>query len=172
MSKSRRALKSNESSEPGLVRSLEMKDYPAFLGLCEHLDETHRILLPHVFVAPKTIPHTEEIFASWLKDSSVGVFGYEFSGNLVGFVYAFLQDLGKIAVYRKRKIALIDMLSVDPSQQNQGVGKALIDYTAQWAKQAHAEEAWVSVWSANRNAADFYRHVGFETITQKMAMKL
>lgn len=56
----------------------------------------------------------------------------------------------------------VERIYVDAAYQNQRIGRKLIDFAQQIAKDAGMESLWLSVWEHNEKAARFYERNGFE----------
>ncbi len=154
------------------IRHMTQSDYGEFNQLCASLDKLHQELLPRIFQEPTQPARTIVQFRLWLDDPKIGFFGFEKSGNLIGFVYAYFQDFSKNPFYRDRKVVLLDMLVVDSNYQRQGIGKALAEHIVSWAKQNEAEDLWVTVWSANEKAVEFYSTLGFLPSFSRLSLNL
>ncbi len=61
--------------------------------------------------------------------------------------------------------ALIEELVVDEKARGRGVGRALIQAALDWARSQGCSEVEVSTEQDNTDAQNFYRRLGFESVT-------
>lgn len=121
-----------------------------------------------VFLADKD--HDDDLDLGWpfskkgityYKELASGKWGHcliAFSGKeVVGYVALAKKDFG----YRKSKYVEIENMGVDPKYRSQGIGTKLIDAASKWAKRAGATKLWVSAYSQNTKALNFYKKNGF-----------
>jgi ribosomal protein S18 acetylase RimI-like enzyme len=62
----------------------------------------------------------------------------------------------------------ISLLAVSPKSQGLGVGKILIGYAENWAKDLGCRLLHLEVFANNQNAKGFYQHLGFQPETIHM----
>ena len=58
----------------------------------------------------------------------------------------------------------IERVYVKKEFKGQGIGKQLMDYAFKLAKDSGKEYLWLGVWEKNKDAIEFYKHIGF-TVT-------
>ena len=61
-----------------------------------------------------------------------------------------------------KKVVEIERFYVDKSLHGQQLGRKLMDFCTNWAKENGFETIWLGVWENNLNAIQFYKKMGFE----------
>lgn len=61
-----------------------------------------------------------------------------------------------------KKVVEIERFYVDKSLHGQQLGRKLMDFCTNWAKENNFESIWLGVWENNHNAMQFYKKMGFE----------
>ena len=66
----------------------------------------------------------------------------------------------------------IDDLCVDKNYRHKGVGTSLFEHVKKYAKEEVIKRIELSVWDFNKNAKDFYEHLGMKTRTRRMELEI
>ena len=125
-----------------------------------------------------------------------GVFQPGFSEELRNYVYAAFRDPQKrIVVCEKdgricafavlmhtvkpesvhslaRRFLEINELGVDEACRRQGIGRAMIDFIRDYAKQQGFDRMELNMWEFNEAALKFYEAVGFSTYRRYLEMDI
>lgn len=145
-----------------ILRPLTLDDYAAYLERVEELDAFHREALPDFFRACEGEPaRSVEYLQAQLGDPDVLLLGAWVDGELAGFAHALLRVIEQRWITVGRREVIIDNLAVCPRWQRRGIGAALVDAVAEWARQRGAQRLELDVWEANAGALSFYEDVGF-----------
>jgi ribosomal protein S18 acetylase RimI-like enzyme len=88
-------------------------------------------------------------------------------GALVGYAQAGPVDMQ--VAHAQHDLELY-RLYVSAEMKGAGVAQALMREVLAWAKQAHGEALWLSVWENNRRAQAFYKSYGFEHVGEHKFM--
>ncbi|HLT37868.1 MAG TPA: GNAT family N-acetyltransferase [Enhygromyxa sp.] len=156
-----------------VLRPLGQADYAAYLDRIAELDALHREALPDIFRAPDDEPlRTVEYFEAQLADPSVLLLGAWIDDELAGFAHAISREVEQRWIRVGRRYVVIDNIAVGPRWQRRGLGAALVDAIAEWARQRGAQQLELDVWEANRGAAQFYEDIGFEVQRRHFARRL
>ncbi|KIG15093.1 acetyltransferase, GNAT family protein [Enhygromyxa salina] len=155
------------------LRPLSTADYEAYLARVDELDAVHRDALPDVFRAPESgPPRTRAYFEGLLADTDALLIGAWVEGELAGFAHAIVREVPQQGIHVGRRYVLIDNFAVGPRWQRRGLGVALVDAVAGWAKQRDASELELEVWEINAGAMRFYEDLGFEPQRRRLARPL
>ena len=57
--------------------------------------------------------------------------------------------------------AYVELLAVDEAATGRGIGRALIDFAEEWARERHCHEIALDAFATNDGALAFYERVGF-----------
>ena len=90
---------------------------------------------------------------------------------IVGYMIISLKE-GKKNGYKYRKELAIDALGVDKDYRNQGIGKKLLEFIKEYAKDNGCTDLRLTVNEENVNAIHLYKKVGFKVKNIAYSMKL
>jgi GNAT superfamily N-acetyltransferase len=93
-------------------------------------------------------------FATILADSTVLCAVAEVDERVVGYILAFSH----FTFYANGKVAWVEEVTVNPSFRRSGLGRELMNYVEEWAKERNCR----LVALATRRAANFYEALGYE----------
>lgn len=147
-------------------------DIPAIQSLYRELDGHHVDLLPVYFQKVDGDIRTDESIAQWIVSDDKAYFIATVDGAIVGFASVAERTHPAQPMYRKHRYALIDNAVVATDYRGRGIGQALFDAAAEWARRKGIATAQVQVWNANRGAYRFYLRQGFSPITTRMELPL
>jgi ribosomal protein S18 acetylase RimI-like enzyme len=83
-------------------------------------------------------------------------------------LYTFKDD----PIYRPRRFAYIDELSVAKRYRGQGLGRALMDAAHKFVLSQGIDEVELDVWERNAGAIAFYEKLGYAKLRLKMQFVL
>lgn len=66
----------------------------------------------------------------------------------------------------------IDQICVEGSYKGKGIGKALVDYAKQIAKDNNIKRIEMNYWSKNNNSGEFFRSQGFVNYNERLFLSL
>ncbi|MBN1401540.1 MAG: GNAT family N-acetyltransferase, partial [Anaerolineae bacterium] len=90
------------------------------------------------------------------------------SGQLLGFVNAWLRQARDIPILRPRRYVEIENLAVSHAARRQGVGRALMEAVLAWARGQGAQQIELTVWEFNAGARAFYEALGYATASRRL----
>ena len=146
-------------------------DAPVFARLNRHVHQLHLDNAPDSFHEP-THEEATTSFRRQLSEKSAFAFLAIEADEAVGYLLAFVQEREANPFCPERRFLYIEQISVEPDQQGQGVGRALMDAALQLAAQERIEDIEVSTWAFNRKAQAFFESVGFEPRMIRYRMRL
>lgn len=95
-----------------------------------------------------------------LQNADYQCFVVEFGSKIVAFA-KLVKDHNTKGLADK-KVVEIERFYVDKKLHGQQLGRRLMDFCTNWAKENHFETMWLGVWENNPNAIQFYKKMGFE----------
>lgn len=128
----------------------------------------------HVKWRPDIFEHTdsiisEEELASMIDSNSI--FVAKEDDKVLGYVLLSSRE-GKKNGYKYRKELDIDAMGVDEKYRNQGIGRKLLEYVKQYAKDNDYTDLRLTVNEENENARYLYEEVGFKVKNIAYSMKI
>lgn len=102
---------------------------------------------------------TEAILAD-LQNNQNQYFIIELETKIVAFA-KLVKDHSTKGLANK-KVVEIERFYVDKNLHGQQLGRKLMDFCMNWAKENNFETIWLGVWENNQNAMQFYKKMGFE----------
>jgi GNAT superfamily N-acetyltransferase len=148
-----------------VIREARERDYEALCAIIEEVDRMHREALPDRFKAPEG-PARERIYIdNAIRAPDVGLLVAEIEGQVVGFVHLIVKDVPDIPILMRRRYASVDNLAVRRAHRRRGVGRVLMKRAQAWAWANGATSIELTVYAFNRPAQDFYRRLGYETLS-------
>lgn len=88
----------------------------------------------------------------------------ENASTIVGFVYAYSEEKGRLPIHKSRKYLVIDNICINKEERNKGYGEKLLDYVVRIAKELHYSDIMLNVYSFNTYAISLYKKMGFRTL--------
>jgi len=143
------------------IRRAEKRDLPALGRLGAHLVRAHHAFDRERFMAPG--PKVESgygwFLGTQLRARDVAVFVAEQDGEVVGYVYAGVEEKSWMAL---RDVAgFVHDVVVDESARREGVGSKLVEHAAEWLALRGVPR--VMLWTAEKNegAQRLFAKLGF-----------
>lgn len=90
----------------------------------------------------------KNIFIAEINKEAAGYTAITFHKNEITLQYQNAIEIGRLYIYKKF--------------QKNNIGKMLMNYIFSFAEINNADVLWLSVWQKNKNAIEFYLHMGFE----------
>lgn len=154
------------------IRKAQVDDHADLLPLFEQLDRTHRDRLPYLYRAPDGPAREGAYYESLIADPEVGLFVARVDGEPAGLVVVEVRVSRPIPILVPRRYASVNSLIVDAGHRRLGVGRALMARAQRWAREQGASSIELGVWSFNRQAIEFYRALGYQTVHLRMSKPL
>lgn len=152
-----------------LIRKATRSDIPGLHRLLEQVLTVHHLGRPDLFKAGAR-KYTDEELCQLLQEESRPIFAaVDESGNLLGYCFCIFQQHIGHNIMTDVKTLYIDDLCVDETRRGQHVGKALYEYTLDFAKRSGCYNVTLNVWSCNESAMKFYEKMGLKP--QKIGME-
>ena len=102
-------------------------------------------------------------FPEWVRRDSRRIYVAEGDGAIRGFVSA--ERWSTPPIYRDVREIYIDELYVEPAYRRRGLGRALVEEVALWAKSEGAHRLRAGALGANGEGRTFWERVGAEAFT-------
>ena len=90
------------------------------------------------------------------------------AGEPVGALAVRIYDTPPDPAMVPRRRGHVETLVVAPEQRRRGIGRALMQEAAAWARRQGAVELVLTVWAGNQAAELFYQRLGYHTLSLVM----
>lgn len=146
------------------IREGSEGDYHRLRPLFDLVDAYHRENRPDIFDVPKSDFRSQSWYMGLLRQENAGVLVAEAvkTSAVLGVAIVRISERKDNVVMHDCRRARIDDLVVDPVMRRRGVARLLIKGVNTWAKTRQCTEIDLTYWHFNRDAAEFYKSLGFQ----------
>lgn len=130
------------------------------MQLLKEIAQLHHELRPDLFIGDSS-KFNQESLDQLIRDKRNPVFVYvDENDEILGHLFLEIKCPNN-SVRVPVKSLYIEDLCVKSDAKNKGVGKTLMSFAKDFAKEHDCYNITLNAWFANQNAFDFYRHLGF-----------
>ena len=152
-----------------MIREACMSDFDAISNLENQVFYMHLNARPDMINLKKK-PFGRDFFEKSLKDEKIKIFVFEENEEILGHCITRQWELNNHHMFYDMKILEIDDLCVDEKARGKNIGRRLFDQAKDYAKEIDAAHVELMVWSFNKNARQFYEHLGMSERISRMEM--
>ena len=145
-----------------------IKDLEAIDKIALQVHECHVKWRPDIFEYTNSIINVKEL-ANMIANNAIFVARIE--EKILGYIILSSRE-GKKNGYRYRKELDIDAMGVEESYRNQGIGRKLLKYVKEYAKDNGYTDLRLTVNEENENARHLYEQLGFKVKHIAYSMQL
>ena len=151
------------------VRRARHRDIPRILELLIQVDMVHHLARPDIFKGPATKYDRAELEAL-LADDGRPVFVCVDEDDIpLGHAFCIHRQISGDRVLTDIRTLYIDDICVDSARRGEGIGRALYEHVAAYAREQGCYNITLNVWSCNPSALRFYEAMGLTP--QKIGME-
>jgi len=154
-----------------MIREASLSDFEAMSALEGQIFNLHYRAHPD-FIRPRVEPLDRAYFEKCLSDEKMKLFVYEEDGEILGHCFTREWETKDHPMYVHIKILEIDDICVDGNERGKHIGQSLFSKAKAYAKEIGAAHLELTVWDFNKNARQFFEHMGMATRISRMEMKL
>ena len=158
------------------VRPARLDDLAALVMLWRELERLHGSIQPRFFRGGERGLdwRPPELSDAALAGAAPGelVLVAEAAGELVGALAAAIRDTPRSPSMTPCRRLHLETLVVAQRARRRGVGRALMAAVEAQARRLGARQVVLTVWEGNPAASDFYRALGYATVSQVLARDL
>jgi len=154
------------------VRKATTQDYEPLLELFDLVDTLHRHNLPNIFQKSPGPARDQDYFKSLLVDPDTVLYLAEIENDIAGFILAIIRETPPIPVFIPARLALVTDISVKKEFRLRGIGQQLVNKVHSWAEIRGASAVELNVYAFNQESLEFYKTIGYETISLRMRFPL
>ena len=141
------------------IRKATNAEIGQILKLLVQVNLVHHNGRPDLFKGPVT-KYTENELKKLMKQADRPIFVCMDGERLLGYAFCIVKNVQNHQLLADCKTLYVDDLCVDEAVRGQGVGKALMAYVTDYARQLGCHNLTLNVWSFNENAMRFYESLG------------
>ncbi|MEH7454026.1 GNAT family N-acetyltransferase [Gottfriedia acidiceleris] len=153
------------------IRNANQEDYESLLPLFRQVHDLHVFERPDLYKENST-PVGEEEFNNQLKDEKQHILVATLGTEIVGVAVLKEEEIYETSFVNARKILLVDSLCVDDASRKKGIGRKLMQFVFDFAKELNVDSIELGVSESNQNAIQFYESIGMATKNRKMEFRL
>jgi ribosomal protein S18 acetylase RimI-like enzyme len=114
-----------------------------------------------------------EYYRSIIENPDKGIiFVAEKNNNIIGHCIIVICNIENHFLMKDMKNITIEDLCIEKEYQKKGIGKKLFCEAINYGRKIKANILELGVWDFNKNAVEFYEHMGMKTRLRKMEYKL
>jgi len=153
-----------------MIREACASDFNAIFDLENQVFQMHLNARPDL-IKPK-LPFNQCYFEECLNDEDKKIFVYEEDGNILGYCITQKLEYHGHHIYYDMKVLEINDMCVDENARGKNIGRQLVNRAKEHAREIGAVRLELTVWGFNRNARQFYEHIGMTERTIRMEMSV
>ena len=151
------------------IRPAQKSDISNIMELLRQVLTVHAVGRPDIFKAGTTKYTDEELYYIITNPLTPVFVAVDDQENVVGHCFCKFIQYSHDNVMTDIKTLYIDDLCIDENARGQHIGKALYDYTVNFAKENQCYNITLNVWANNKGAIKFYESMGLSV--QKIGME-
>jgi len=144
-----------------MIRRATQEDIPAILRLLEQVLAVHHQGRPDLFREKGTKYSGPELL-EMLGQADAPIFVLEESGSVAGYIMCKMLKADG-AAQEPITTLYVDDLCVDESARGKGIGRQLMEYARDYAREQGCHNLTLHVWEGNPGARAFYESMGMKT---------
>ena len=135
------------------------------------VQEIHNKIEPDIF-KPHSTEDMKIFFDTILKREIYSAYVVFYDEDPAGYMIILQRNYSDTQYGKKHSAIHIEHICVESKYKGKGIGKALIDFVKEIAKESSVDRIELDYWTGNKNAGEFFKSQGFETYNEKMCIKL
>lgn len=143
-----------------MIRMAENADITQIAEIFRQLHKKHYHMRPEYYNMPD-IAYFEKSVAEMLEDKEKYLVVCDEGGKICGYAWYYIDEVRENELRKACRRCFAEQLAVDESCQGHGVGKALVTYIKNAAREHNCFSIELGVWYDNYDAVDFYAAAGF-----------
>lgn len=139
--------------------------------LNEGVQRLHHDIEPNLF-KPYDYHQMKILFTEILKSEDNHAYIIMVKHEPVGYMILNIKRHSESILKYAYDVLHIDQLSIESPFQGRGLGKALVEFAKDLAKNHEIQRIEMNYWSKNINSGYFFRRLGFENYNERLALCL
>ena len=152
-----------------MIREACPSDFDAISNLEYQIFHLHINARPDM-IKPRSEPFGKDYFEKCLKDENIKIFVYIENEKILGHCITKQWTYDNHHMFYDMKLLEIDDLCVDENARGKNIGRQLFNRARDYAKEIGAARLELMVWGFNKNARQFYEHLGMSERISRMEL--
>ncbi|MDE5888399.1 MAG: GNAT family N-acetyltransferase [Bacilli bacterium] len=152
-----------------MIREAKEKDFEGILKIFIEVQTLHANNEPNIFRYAAPIDLC--LFKSMINNQEIKIFVSEDKDKINGFLIGTIIKKDS-NIKLPRKSFAIENIAVSKEEQNKNIGTKLMSTAKKFAKKEKCDSLVLNVWTFNKKAISFYKHLGFEEKSIQMELNL
>lgn len=145
------------------IRRAQIKDIDKLMNILVQIGNIHHAIRPDLFKENLT-KYTPEELAKIISNDETPVFvAVDENGDVLGHMFCAFETKGTNPVCHEYKTLYVDDLSMDENHRGLHIGKKMMDFAEEYAKENGCYNVTLHVWTGNDNAERFYKSIGMKS---------
>jgi ribosomal protein S18 acetylase RimI-like enzyme len=153
------------------LKILRTEDPELVARLNHDVQNLHYEIEPELF-KPFSLESMTHMFAGMLRDPAMSAYVAYVDETPAAYLVVAERTLDENAFRYAYKVLYIDQVCVNSGFKGQGIGKALVDFAKQLAKESQINRIEMNYWTKNNNSGEFFRSQGFTNFNERLFYKV
>ena len=160
------------NSRDVMIRNAKKDDIKAICFLSNEVNAEHSEAMPDTFAKIALSDRDADYWLAYLARDDAHILLIEFEGSIKGMAAVSIPTGLKPSFLVDKRVCNLSTIVVARSARRQGLGKQLILAVERYAHENDASEVLLEVMQFNQLAIAFYRSVGYDDFSTKLAKSL
>ena len=152
-----------------IIRIANINDIDKILNFEDQIFELHFKARPDWI---EKNPRNYEFKKSIIESNNSKILLAENSNDIIGLCIINIRETKDHHMYHDMINIEIENICIDEKYRQKGIAKRLFEEVKNFAKEKGAKFIELSVWEFNKNAIEFYEHLGMKTRIRKMELNV
>lgn len=149
------------------LKILQTEDPELVARLNQDVQNLHYEIEPELF-KPFSQEGMSSMFAKMLEDPAMSAYVAYVDEIPAAYIVIGQRVFEENPFRYGYSVMHIDQICVDSGFKGLGIGKALVDFAKQVAKEQHINRIEMNYWTKNNNSGEFFRSQGFTSFNERL----
>lgn len=154
-----------------IIRQGKREDYEYVAMIVKELHSFHVKGRPDIY-KDSDVPLNKDYYNMLIESGLHQVFVLEKSNNIIGYCIIEIKETPTREGLVTKKFVFINDLCIKNNYKGNGYGRLLFKEVRHYAKSVGGETLELGVWNFNKEAIEFYKHMGMNIRNIRMELKV
>lgn len=151
-----------------IIRKMTLDDLDAVNQLYTSVSSIHVKKRPDLFKMQSEQVYTEEVCTDVFEDEDAELIVAEEDGEVCGYAYYYFIYVEDDEIFTDKLTLRVNEICVSESHRHKGIGKKLMEYMRDVARERNCYDLTLFVYECNENAERFYENIGMQVRSSVM----